>query len=197
MANNAINVKCNFTTIFSKFNTENELRSLANIICGQVKEAFEARMAEITATTSDDLTIEVEVETTTAAAPAEAPKTKGKGKSAAAAAKEVAARLKQETAKPKAKAETKAEPKAAATSDDDALIAITDLAAIKKLGLTFEKYNDRCWVLRGNTKPLRKILKEQFRGVFNSRLTGGEGWVFKTANAQSVGDALGLKVKVA
>lgn len=201
MANNAINVKCNFTTIFSKFNTENELRSLANIICGQVKEAFEARMAEITATTGDDLTVEVEVETTTAAAPAVAPQPKSKGKGKTAAAKEVAERMKKsketDKATAKAKAETKAETKAATTSDDDALIAITDLAAIKKLGLTFEKYNDRCWVLRGNTKPLRKILKDQFRGVFNSRLTGGEGWVFKTANAQNVSDALGLKVKVA
>lgn len=77
------------------------------------------------------------------------------------------------------------------------MIAITDTKAIKKLGLTFEKYNDKCWVLRGETKPLRKILKEQFKGVYNSRLNGGEGWVFRTASAQECANALGLNVKVA
>lgn len=78
--------------------------------------------------------------------------------------------------------------------DTDTLVAITDLKAIKKLGLTFEKYNDRCWVLRGDTKPLRKILKEQFKGVFNSHLSGGEGWVIKTANVEECSKALGLKL---
>ena len=73
-------------------------------------------------------------------------------------------------------------------------MAITDLAAIKKLGLSFVKYNDRCWVLRGDTKPLRKILKEQFKGVFNSHLSGGEGWVIKTANVDECAKALGIKL---
>lgn len=36
-----------------------------------------------------------------------------------------------------------------------------------------------------------------FKGVFNSHLTGGEGWVIKTANAQECATALGLKAKVA
>lgn len=191
MANNAINVKCNFTSIFANINNIEDLKTVANSICAQVKTAFDARQAEIKAIKTD-LSVEVEVTTSAAAPVAEAPKGKGKGKTAAA--KEVAERMKKaEKAEPKAKAEAKA----ATTTNDDTLIAITDLAAIKKLGLTFEKYNDRCWVLRGNTKPLRKILKDQFRGVFNSRLTGGEGWVFKTANAQSISDALGLNVKVA
>lgn len=183
MAKN-IEVKCNFTTVFAKYDNIEELKAIANSICGQVKEAYDARLAEIK---SGNTGVIVEV-VDTAATPQ--PK---KNESKVAAAKEAAAKIKkQETASPKTKtADTTTE------STDDTLIAITDTAAIKKLGLTFEKYNDRCWVLRGETKPLRKILKEQFKGVFNSRLTGGEGWVFKTAVAQSVGDALGLKVKVA
>lgn len=184
MAKN-IEVKCNFPTVFAKYDNIEELKAIANSICGQVKEAYDARLAEIK---SGNTGVIVEVVDTAAATPQ--PKKK---ESKVAAAKEAAAKMKkQETASPKTKtADTTTE------STDDTLIAITDTAAIKKLGLTFEKYNDRCWVLRGETKPLRKILKEQFKGVFNSRLTGGEGWVFKTAVAQSVGDALGLKVKVA
>ena len=88
----------------------------------------------------------------------------------------------------------KPETKAKTAGDTDTLVAITDLAAIKKLGLSFVKYNDRCWVLRGDTKPLRKILKEQFKGVFNSHLSGGEGWVIKTANVDECAKALGIKL---
>lgn len=88
----------------------------------------------------------------------------------------------------------KTETKAKTAGDTDTLVAITDLAAIKKLGLSFVKYNDRCWVLRGDTKPLRKILKEQFKGVFNSHLSGGEGWVIKTVNVDECAKALGIKL---
>lgn len=91
-------------------------------------------------------------------------------------------------------APAKPEAKAKTAGDTDTLVAITDLAAIKKLGLSFVKYNDRCWVLRGETKPLRKILKEQFKGVFNSHLSGGEGWVIKTANVDECAKALGIKL---
>lgn len=91
-------------------------------------------------------------------------------------------------------APAKPEAKAKTAGDTDTLVAITDLAAIKKLGLSFVKYNDRCWVLRGDTKPLRKILKEQFKGVFNSHLSGGEGWVIKTANVDECAKALGIKL---
>ncbi len=182
---NDIKVKCNFTTLFAKYDNIEDLKAIANNICGQVKTAFDARVAEIKSGNTD---VVVEVVDSTAA-----PQPKGKGNKTAAA-KEAAAKFKKQEA---ATSQSKSKATTATESADDALIAITDTAAIKKLGLTFEKYNDRCWVLRGNTKPLRKVLKEQFRGVFNSRLTGGEGWVFKTATAQSVGDALGLKVKVA
>lgn len=181
-----IEVKCNFPTIFAKFDNIEDLKVLANNICGQVKDAFDARVAELK-NGSSGINVQVEVSTPTSAPQ---PKTKTK----TAAAQEVAARMKKEG---KTTSKAKTETPATSSSDDDTLIAITDTAAIKKLGLTFEKYNDRCWVLRGNTKPLRKVLKEQFKGVFNSRLTGGEGWVFKTANAQDVSNALGLKAKVA
>lgn len=97
-------------------------------------------------------------------------------------------------AKPEAKAKREKTAKTKTAGDTDTLVAITDLAAIKKLGLSFVKYNDRCWVLRGETKPLRKILKEQFKGVFNSHLSGGEGWVIKTANVDECARALGIKL---
>lgn len=182
-----IEVKCNFTTIFAKFDNIEDLKALANNICGQVKNAFDTRVAELK-NGGTGIAVEVEVSEAVASTPQSTSKSKTE------AAKEAAARMKKDK---KSASKSKSEAPASSSTDDDTLIAITDTAAIKKLGLTFEKYNDRCWVLRGNTKPLRKVLKEQFKGVFNSRLTGGEGWVFKTANAQDVSNALGLKTKVA
>lgn len=174
MAN--IEIKCNFASIFAKYDTVDELKAAANNICGQVKAAYEARAKEIM---SGQTGVVVEVETVK-------PNTKSQT-AKPTKTKETADKIKKQTETAKVKAD----------KDNDTLISITDIKAIKELGLTFEKYNDRCWVLRGNTKPLRKILKDQFKGVFNSHLTGGEGWVIKTANVNECAKALGIKVKAA
>ena len=194
-------IKCNFTKVFALFNTVEEIKDLANNICAQVKNAYEVREKELMGTEeTDEVLVEIEMEEQVQ----EAPKAMiDKAASKTARAKEMAAKFKKDKSEAKtepkkevkakketAKAETKKEVKSASTSDD--LIAITDMAAIKKLGLTFEKYNERCYVLRGNTKPLRKALKE-FRGVYNGRLTGGEGWVIANKYAESCAKALGLK----
>lgn len=161
-----INFSSVLADVFSQYTTADELKSAANAMCAQIKEAYEARFKELTPNAKP----------TSKPAPVK-PEAK-----------------KEKTAKPKTAEAPKSETKSKTAGDTDTLIAITDLKAIKKLGLTFEKYNDRCWVLRGDTKPLRKILKEQFKGVFNSHLTGGEGWVIKTANVEECAKALGLKV---
>lgn len=168
-----INFSSVLESVFAQYESTDELKTAANGLIKQVQTAYEARYKEIAASA-----------------------TTGKAKTATPAPTKTETKFKKDkTSKAKPAEAPKAETKTA--GETDTLIAITDTAAIKKLGLTFEKYNDRCWVLRGNTKPLRKILKEQFKGVFNSHLTGGEGWVIKTANAQECATALGLKAKVA
>lgn len=191
MATN-MEVKCNFTSVFAKYNTVNELKAIANSICGQVKEAFDTRVAELKSGNTEP-TVEVEVSTNETPKSETKPKTPKSKNNKTAGAKEMAEKFKKQAKEQKS--EVKKETKE--SKDNDTLISITDTKEIKKLGLTFEKYNDKCWVLRGETKPLRKILKEQFKGVYNSRLTGGEGWVFRTASAQECANALGLNVKVA
>lgn len=166
-----INFSSALTSVFSGYTSTEELKSAANAICAQVNDAYKARFTEITNKTK------------TASKPATAPATPAKPE--AKAKKEKTAKTKPAEA-PKTKTKT--------VGETDTLVAITDLAAIKKLGLSFVKYNDRCWVLRGDTKPLRKILKEQFKGVFNSHLSGGEGWVIKTANVDECAKALGIKL---
>lgn len=169
-----INFLSVLSSVFSEYTSTDELKSAANALCAQVKDAYEARFKELTSG----------AKTTEKPATAPAAPIKSEAK-------------KEKTAKTKTAEAPKTETKTKAAGDADTLIAITDINAIKKLGLTFEKYNDRCWVLRGDTKPLRKVLKEQFKGVFNSHLSGGEGWVIKTANVDECAKALGLKVKKA
>ncbi|TGY79048.1 hypothetical protein [Lepagella muris] len=165
-----INFSSVLESVFAQYESTDELKSAANGLIKQVQAAYETRYTEIAAGASN-----VKAKTATPAPTKTETKSK---KDKAPKAKPVEA----------PKAETKI------AGETDTLIAITDTAAIKKLGLTFEKYNDRCWVLRGNTKPLRKVLKEQFKGVFNSYLSGGEGWVIKTANVDECAKALGLKL---
>ena len=173
-----------FTTIFSCINDSKQLKDLAQIIIGQVNEAYQQRAKELLAGAKP---------ATTTATASETPKEK----SLVEKVKEAASKMKKgetKTAQAPAKETTKTADKS------DVQIAVTDKAAIKKLGLTFEKYSDKCWVLRssveGGTKALRGTLKD-LKGVYNSRLNGGEGWVFRTKDAQTVADTLGLKVKVA
>lgn len=95
MAKN-IEVKCNFTTVFAKYDTIEDLKTIANSICGQVKEAYDARLAEIK---SGNTGVIVEVVDTAAATPQSKKK-----ESKVTAAKEAAAKMKkQEAASSKAK----------------------------------------------------------------------------------------------
>ena len=170
--NTSIEIKSILTMLFAQQSKTEDLKNLANTICSEVKEAYEARFKEIQGAP---------------AAKAETPKSKSKVEP-----------KKPATEKTKTSEPTKSESKPKSSSDaNDIIMETIDIKAIKKLGLTFEKYSDWCWVLRGETKPLRKILKEKFKGVFNSRLSGGEGWVIKTDNVKECAKALGLNVKVA
>lgn len=162
-----------FNEIFAAINDVATLKTLATSIVNNVNEAYQQRAKELLASNTNNTQAKTE------------------NKTVAAKAKEAAAKMKKEVQKQETNA-----PAKTTKSEDDVHIAITNKAAIKKLGLTFEKYNDKCWVLRGDTKPIRNSLKE-FKGVYNSRLNGGEGWVFRTAEVENVANALGLKVKIA
>jgi len=78
-------------------------------------------------------------------------------------------------------------------------ISITDTKAMKKLGLTFIPYSDKCFLIGGNTKPIHKELKKM-TGVFgNGHLKpvegfeGGFSWLVNQKNVESVAKALGVK----
>ena len=189
------NIKCNFTSVFAQFNTIEEIREVANNICAQVKSAYEAREKELQP--NDEIMVEAIVEIVDETEVEESKKKAKKSGSKVERAKEMAAKLKNEKdarAETKPKKETKTETNKEAKDNSETLIAVTDMEEIKKLGLKFKKYNDKCYVLRGETKPLRKVLKEEFKGVFNGHLVGGEGWIISAKHAENCAKALGLKI---
>lgn len=91
MATN-IEVKCNFTSVFAKYDTVDELKAVANNICGQVKEAFDTRVAEIK---SGNTGVVVEVEVSSDETQKPEPKSKSKNNKTAGA-KEMAEKFKKQ-----------------------------------------------------------------------------------------------------
>lgn len=173
----------NIENIFAQISTVDELKGAANDLCQQIKGAYDKRRAEIMAASQQAV---AEVMAEVEAVQDEAKAVKGRKAKADATA----------ATKATAKTAAKADAKGTAKAEDTPLISITDKAAIKKLGLKFEKYSEKSFVLRGDTKPLRKELKERFNGMFNSHLKGGAGWIFKAEKVKEVAKALGVKAAV-
>lgn len=178
MSNN-VKVSNNFATEFKNIQSINDLKVIANALMAELKKAYDERFEELKGsepTVNAEIKVETakkpkvkETKTAKVEAPApEKPKAKGKAKEVKGAKK------------------TKA-PKKAQT------VVTASAEELSALNLEFKSYNERCMVLTGDTKPLRKELRE-LGGVYNSRLSVGEGWVFRNADAQRVCDALGVSV---
>ena len=73
-------------------------------------------------------------------------------------------------------------------------ISISSLtkAQIKKMGLRFEKYSDRCQLLIGDTKPIKDEIKSIGKGHWYAKK---EGWFLTNKNAEKL--AALLKIKTA
>ena len=78
-------------------------------------------------------------------------------------------------------------------------IAITDKKAVKKLGVKFIRYTEKCAVLVGETKALHDSILEHFRGakcptLKQGSLAGQKGWIFSNDKANEFCKLSGLKV---
>lgn len=194
--------KIDFPTVFAVCATIDECKAQALNLQEQIKAAYAVRAAEINSA-SNEVTIKAVEETPAPADPKQKPTTaatpqldpapkaeKGKGKKDP---KEIAKAMKSEKKEAAPKAEI---PQTTTKADEDVQISITDKAAIAKLGLTFEKYSERCYVLRGNTKPIRETLKK-FNGSWQPVLrqgNKGKGWTFRIPDAEALSQALGIAI---
>ena len=174
----------NIESVMASCKDDAELKTNGNAISKALKGAYEARVAEIAKAIREK----------------EAAKAKkGEKKTDKAAPK---------TKKVEAKAAPKAEaPKTAKVGGEEvAQVALTDVKALKKLGLKFVPYSDKCVVIAGNTKAIYRELKKLSAtpksGVFgNGNLKavkgfeGGFGWLVNKDNKNyaKVAEKLHLK----
>ena len=185
-----MNVTVNFGSVFATIKDESVLKEVANSISMQLKDAYTKRVQELAKKSVKPSALKVDIKT---------------------GAKTEKAEKKVEKAKPAPKKEAKAEKKTAEkksapkkeTAEKEPQIALTDVKAMKKLGLKFIPYSEKCVLLTGNTKPIAKELgKMKESGVFgNGHLKavegfeGGFGWLVNKNNSEykNVCKALHLK----
>jgi hypothetical protein len=193
-------IKCNFSAVFAQFESVEEVKNVANAIRDELINAFNARVKEL----GGEKQKKADVDVTVSAAedkkgkqnkPAKKEDKKGAKKSETKAEKK-------DTKKGEAKPEKKAKKERERTYDVEQ-IALTDTKAVKKLGLKFIPYNDKCVLLLGETKPIAAALRNLKKsGVFgNGHLKavkgfeGGFGWLVNKEHEDyaKVCKSLGLK----
>ena len=172
-------VTVNFSSVFATIKDEKVLKEVANSISTQLKEAYAKRSQELAKSVKPAKSaVTVEMKT------------------------EKKAESKKET-KSAPKAEKKTEKAESKKTEKEPQIALTNTKELKKLGLKFLPYSEKCILLAGNTKPIAKELgKMKKSGVFGhghlkavEGFEGGFGWLINKENKEykNVCKALHLK----
>jgi hypothetical protein len=172
----------NFESAIMSAKNADELKKTANEAIASIKSAYDKRLAEIVS----------------------AMKVAEAAKKTAKAAPKKAAKASEKKVEKAAKKAAEKKPNTL-TLDGQAVeqIALTDTKALKKLGLKFIPYSEKCLIIGGNTKPIHKALKAmKSKGVFGNMhlkavkgFEGGFGWLVnkENKNYKSVCKALNLK----
>lgn len=195
-------IKCNFSAVFAQFETVNEVNEVANAIRSELINAYNARIKELGGSVKEDkksVSVTVSAEGTKKDAPAAKKSEKKTEKKSE----------KKDTKKSETKTTKKAEKKESKKRErtyEVEQVALTDTKAVKKLGLKFVPYNEKCVLLLGDTKPIAQALRNLKKsGVFgNGHLKavkgfdGGFGWLVNTEHDDyaKVCKSLGLKKAV-
>lgn len=175
-SDNSVKIQ-SLSPVFEQYTDAIMVRKVANAIMIEVRRAAEERLAQLGApsTTPAKEAIKVPITGTK------------KGAGAKASAKTAKTAKATTTTKTKAKAE------------EDIEVDITDKKAMKALGLHFLPYKEKCHLILGNTKPIRKALKEM-EGVFPGRFLqptgefeGGFAWLANNKDIRTVAKVLGIK----
>lgn len=181
-----ITVNINIASVFAQYENANELKEIAQSVVNQVNEAYKARLAELKPkTAAKQPTVEITTASTS---------TNGKR-----VAKKDAAKAKQAATKDTKTKQTKAEPKAKKERKPEVpQVKITSLtkAQIKKLGIHFEKYNEKCMLVVGETQSIKDAIKDGGWARWYSRKDDDrQGWMVNNDYAKTI--AKELKIKLA
>lgn len=167
----------NFSSIFAQLDNIEDVKLVANALVQEITTLHNSRVKELK---EEKNTLKAEVSLTS--------ESKSTAKTKAAAKPKSEPKEKKATTKKK-----KSEPQEEPASDTVSVLTPKEIA---ELNLTFEPYKNG-WVLYGDTKPIRQILKTTYQGKFSNNFGGKAGWIFRKADAEKLVADFGLDVKIA
>lgn len=173
-------VNINVASVFAQIATADELKAVANDIVAQVKNQYTARLSEILGTNVEQ-PVSVSVNANEVPATDKAAKGKGRAKSG----KKTAAK----SADTKKAEETPAK-KAREVVEQVSISSLTK-AQVKKMGIQFEQYSEKCMFLTGDTRCIKDEIMANGGAHWNS---SRKGWFIKNDNAKELAKALKIKV---
>lgn len=168
------NVSINIESAFKQFETENELKEVAQSVVNQIKAAYDARLAELRGKTK--IGVSVKAAGTTGAKSKKAAKAPNGGAKTAAKGEKVDG--------------GPIEKKAGDAVKQVSISSLT-MAQIKAMGLNFIKYSDKCMLLTGNTRCIKDEIKATGGAHWNGRR---QGWFVKNDTAKELAKALKIKI---
>ena len=174
-----------FHSTFSGISDIEQLRYVKQVIMLATQEAFEARRKEIEPKTERKPSVSVEmkpvakteeVEEAEVEEVVDEPKATKKSTAKKTTAKKVAAKKTEKSAK-----------------EEVRQIKIAELTAadIKKMGVKFYKYSEKCIFLIGETKPIKEAIKSECGGHWNATR---KGWFLKAEAGRKLAKEMGCKV---
>lgn len=177
-------VNINVASVFAQIATADELKAVANDIVAQVKNQYTARLSEILGTNVEQ-PVSVSVNANEVPATDKAAKGKGRAKSG----KKTATKTTAKNADTKTAEETPAK-KAREVVEQVSIGSLTK-AQIKKMGIQFEQYSEKCMFLTGDTRCIKDEIMANGGAHWNS---SRKGWFIKNDNAKNLAKALKIKV---
>ena len=166
-------VKVNFNGVFATINSAEELKYVAQSIVNQTNEAYKFRLAELTASNTSEKATEVSIEA--------APKEKAEPKKAAT----------NKTKATKTEKPDKTEKKSDKGEVKQVLISNLTKEDIKKMGIEFVQYSEKCVALSGETKAIKEDIKKIAGGHWNH---ARQCWFLKNDDGHKLAKLMGQKV---
>lgn len=191
-------VTVNLNGIFAQINDAKELKATANNIMLQIKEAYDARLAELLPkkkNTAKVVEATVSAKGETAAKPT---KDTFSGVPEAEAQKPVSAKNKsaKDTAKNEPKTTTKDTAKNAKPAKvEQVKISSLTKAQVKAMNIHFEEYSEKCMLMIGETKSIKDDIKANGWARWYSRAEDErKGWMVNKEYAATLAKALKIKL---
>lgn len=167
-----------FHSTFNGINDIDQLRYVKQVIMLATQEAFEARRKEIEPKTETKPSVTVNMKPK--AAPVEE-----------AEAEEVKEEPKTEPKKTVVKKTAAKATKSAKEEVKQLKIAELTPADIKKMGVKFYRYSEKCIFLVGETKPIKEAIKSEAGGHWNH---ARKGWFLKDEAGRKLAKEMGCKI---